>query len=158
MSVVRKFLLNDGTQIPRTAWGCGTAQAGSDVGTLTANAVRAGIYHLDGAQASPSLCALRWRANSLAFCIFRVIVMRSRSALASSPAGFLARSSSSRPSSTVYHLARLFARPYWRACRSSVSTLSISFWSIRRVTIRMTRRAVADQVLICAVCGKRWRK
>ena len=33
--------------------GGGTAQIGCDVEALTANAVRAGIYHLDGAQVSP---------------------------------------------------------------------------------------------------------
>ncbi|KAH7102403.1 oxidoreductase [Auriculariales sp. MPI-PUGE-AT-0066] len=48
---VASFKLNDGTHIPKTAWGCGGAQFGSDVSVLAQEALQAGIFHIDGAQA-----------------------------------------------------------------------------------------------------------
>ncbi|KAH7101575.1 oxidoreductase [Auriculariales sp. MPI-PUGE-AT-0066] len=45
------FQLNDGTHIPRTAWGCGSAQFNTNVFELSQSALKAGLIHLDGAQA-----------------------------------------------------------------------------------------------------------
>ncbi|KZV97036.1 Aldo/keto reductase [Exidia glandulosa HHB12029] len=45
------FLLNDGTRIPRTGWGTGTALFKQDVTDVTALAIKSGLTHLDTAQA-----------------------------------------------------------------------------------------------------------
>ncbi|KZV78543.1 Aldo/keto reductase, partial [Exidia glandulosa HHB12029] len=50
LTKIGTFLLNDGTRIPRTAWGTGTALYKQDVTNVTALAIKNGLTHLDGAQ------------------------------------------------------------------------------------------------------------